>query len=166
MSGVEHAREMLTLAQRDFKALQGMLDAETFADEIFGFHAQQAVEKALKAWLTLVGVEYPRTHDLEELLELLEEHAEPILDAFYDLIDLTDFAVQFRYRIFLEGSDEAVKHVPGKELAEKAKEDLVMALLQEHQVSQGKTAEVLGISRYELFELMSKYCIPVIDLTR
>jgi HEPN domain-containing protein len=100
MSGVEHAREMLILAQRDFKALQGMLDDETFADEIFGFHAQQAVEKALKAWLTLVGVEYPRTHDLEELLELLEEHAEPILDAFYDLIDLTDFAVQFRYRIF------------------------------------------------------------------
>jgi HEPN domain-containing protein len=100
MSGVEHAHEMLTLAQRDFKALQGMLDAETFADEIFGFHAQQAVEKALKAWLTLIGVEYPRTHDLEELLELLEERAEPILGVFYDLIDLTDFAVQFRYRIF------------------------------------------------------------------
>jgi hypothetical protein len=35
MSGVEHAREMITLAQRDFKALQGMLDVETFADEIF-----------------------------------------------------------------------------------------------------------------------------------
>jgi HEPN domain-containing protein len=49
MNGVEHAREMLTLAQRDFKALQVMLDVETFADEIFGFHAQQAVEKALKA---------------------------------------------------------------------------------------------------------------------
>jgi HEPN domain-containing protein len=100
MNGVEHAREMLTLAQRDFKALQGMLDVETFADEIFGFHAQQAVEKALKAWLTLVEVEYPRTHDLEELLELLEEHAEPILEAFYNLLDLTDFAVQFRNRIF------------------------------------------------------------------
>jgi HEPN domain-containing protein len=100
MSGVEHAREMVILAQRDLKALQGMFDADTFADEIFGFHAQQAVEMALKAWLTLVGVEYPRTHDLEELLELLEEHAEPILEAFYDLVDLTDFAVQFRYRIF------------------------------------------------------------------
>ena len=25
-------------------------------------------------------------------LELLEEHAEPILEAFYDLVDLTDFA--------------------------------------------------------------------------
>jgi HEPN domain-containing protein len=58
------------------------------------------VEKALKAWLSLVGAEYPRTHDLEELLELLEEHAEPILEAFYDLVDLTDFAVQFPYSIF------------------------------------------------------------------
>jgi HEPN domain-containing protein len=111
MSGVEHAREMLTLAQRDFKALQGMLDAETFADEIFGFHAQQAVEKALKAWLTLVGVEYPRTHDLEELLELLEERAEPILGVFYDLIDLTDFAVQFRYRIFEEAEGQLNRDV-------------------------------------------------------
>jgi hypothetical protein len=50
MSGVEHAREMLTLAQRDFKALQGMLDAETFADEIFGFHAQRAVEVVDSRW--------------------------------------------------------------------------------------------------------------------
>jgi hypothetical protein len=40
MSGAEHAREMLTLAQRNLKALQGMLDAEIFANEIFGFHAQ------------------------------------------------------------------------------------------------------------------------------
>jgi predicted HTH domain antitoxin len=40
-----------------------------------------------------------------------------------------------------------------------------MEPLREHQVSQGKAAEVLGISRYDLFELMSKHCIPVIDLT-
>src|SRR5262245_59275741 len=65
----------------------------------------------------------------------------------------------------LELPDEVVKHVPAKELAEKAKEALVMKLLREPQVSQGKAAEVLGISRYDLFELMSKYCIPVIDLT-
>ena len=65
----------------------------------------------------------------------------------------------------LELPDKIVKHVPAKELAEKAKESLVMELLREHQLSQGKAAEVLGIRRYDLFELMSKHCIPIIDLT-
>jgi predicted HTH domain antitoxin len=65
----------------------------------------------------------------------------------------------------LELPDEVVKHVPAKELAEKAKEALVMELLREHQLSQGKAAEILEISRYDLFDLMSKYHIPVIDLT-
>jgi HEPN domain-containing protein len=100
MSGVEHARQMILLAQRDLRALRGMLDADTFADEIFGFHAQQAVEKTLKAWLSLLGIEYPRIHDLEELLELLEEHAKPVSEPFHRLVNLTDFAVQFRYEIF------------------------------------------------------------------
>ena len=111
MSGVEHAREMLIIAQRDFKALQGMLDADILADEIFGFHAQHAVEEALRTWLSLLGAEYPRTHDLEELLELLEEHAEPVLEAFYHLVDLTDFAVQFRYRIFEDAEGQLNRDV-------------------------------------------------------
>jgi predicted HTH domain antitoxin len=65
----------------------------------------------------------------------------------------------------LELPDEVVKHVSDKELAEKAKEALVMKLLREHQVSQRKAAEILGISLYDLFDLMSKYRIPVIDVT-
>ncbi len=65
----------------------------------------------------------------------------------------------------LELPDEVVKHMSDKELAEKAKEALVMELLREHQVSQGKAAEILEISRYDLFDLMSKYRISVIDLT-
>ena len=32
-----------------------MRDVDIFADEIFGFHAQQAAEKLLKAWLALLG---------------------------------------------------------------------------------------------------------------
>jgi hypothetical protein len=37
------------MAGKALQALQGMIDVHTFANEIFGFHAQQAVEKALKA---------------------------------------------------------------------------------------------------------------------
>lgn len=38
---------------KDLRALQGMSDPDVFADEVFGFHAQQAAEKALKAWLAV-----------------------------------------------------------------------------------------------------------------
>jgi len=40
-----------------------------------------------------------------------------------------------------------------------------MELLREHRLSQGKAAELLGLDRHELFDLMAKYQIPVIDLT-
>jgi predicted HTH domain antitoxin len=65
----------------------------------------------------------------------------------------------------LELPDEVVRHFRDDELAMKAKEALVMALLREHDISQGKAAESLDMSRHELFELMSAYRIPVIDLT-
>jgi len=101
MSDLEHAREMLAIARRDLRALTGMKDSETFADEVFGFQAQQVVEKALKAWLSLKGVAYPWTHDLEVLLKLVKSTHE-LVPAFLDsLLDLTDFAVEFRYE-FME----------------------------------------------------------------
>jgi len=100
MSDLDHARMMLSMARKDLKALQNMLNMNAFANEIFGFHAQQAVEKALKAWLSLVDVNYLRIHDLEELLALLERHRETVPERFYAPIDLTDFAVQFRYASF------------------------------------------------------------------
>jgi HEPN domain-containing protein len=107
MRDLEHARLMLTVARKDLKAMGGMTDVEAFDVEIFGFHAQQAVEKALKAWLSLSGIEYPWTHDLEQLFVLLEQGGETISDHFRSLVDLTDFAVQFRYEAF-EGPDSEV----------------------------------------------------------
>ncbi len=71
MSDLKQARVLLTAAERDISALRGMADAAVFADEIFGFHAQQAAEKLLKAWLALLGETYPTTHDLDRLLAML-----------------------------------------------------------------------------------------------
>lgn len=38
MSDIKQAEAMLRMAQRDMKALSGMLNPDVFADEIFGFH--------------------------------------------------------------------------------------------------------------------------------
>ncbi|MFW6163013.1 MAG: HEPN domain-containing protein [Planctomycetota bacterium] len=101
MSGAEEARHLLRMANTDLRAVRGMEDDETtFSDEVFGFHAQQAVEKALKAWLCLLGVVYPKTHDLDLLFELLDEAGAHVPDEYQRLSNLVDFAVQYRYWAF------------------------------------------------------------------
>jgi len=96
MSDIEHARQLLSMAARDLTALKGMADLRTFADEIFGFHAQQVVEKSLKAWITALGSDYPFIHDISALLARLEDLGCEV-DHFWDLVELNAFAVQFRY---------------------------------------------------------------------
>lgn len=96
MSDLDHARQMLDIAKRDLKALGGMLEPDIFAYEIFGFHAQQAAEKALKAWVAVLGGSYGFTHDLGLLLNSLQCLGADC-SRFSELPDLTIFAVHFRY---------------------------------------------------------------------
>ena len=96
MCDLDHARQMLAIARRDLKALGGMLDSDIFAYEIFGFHAQQTAEKALKAWISALGGNYGFTHDLGLLLNSLKILGADC-SAFSELSDLTIFAVHFRY---------------------------------------------------------------------
>ncbi len=50
-----------------------------------------------------------------------------------------------------------------EDLSATAKEALVMTLVREHRVSQGKAAELLGVSRYQLADLMAKHHVPAFD---
>jgi len=99
MGAYEEARHLLTAALKDLRALQGMSDPDVFADEVFGFHAQQAAEKALKAWLAVSDVEYPRTHDLSLLLTVLEAQGQDVVP-YSDLVELNPYSVQYRYAAF------------------------------------------------------------------
>lgn len=96
MNDIDHAHELLKLAKVDLKALTGMNDIDIFAEAVFGFHAQQAIEKGLKAWLASLGVSYPKTHDLRLLLVLLEEQDQEVGN-LWDLLEFTPYAVQLRY---------------------------------------------------------------------
>jgi HEPN domain-containing protein len=61
------------------------------------FHAQQCVEKYLKARLCEAGIEFAKLHDLTVLLDQALA-VEPTWEAFRrDLAFLTDFSVSFRY---------------------------------------------------------------------
>jgi len=94
-----------------------MRDKTVFADEIFGFHAQQAVEKTLKAWLALLGVEYPRTHDISLLLSVLRLQEQDV-DNYHDLLEFNPYAVQFRYTAFAEIGEPLMRNETNERVGE------------------------------------------------
>lgn len=64
---IDLARRFLALADQDIKTFLLLIENDEIADSQIGFHAQQAVEKCLKAVLVLHEVEFRKTHDLDEL---------------------------------------------------------------------------------------------------
>lgn len=94
MSDPKCAGSMLRAAERDLLTLRSMTAAAP--DESFGFHVQQAAEKAFKAWLALLGETYPLTHNLQALLNLLAARGADT-DPFTELARYTPYAVEFRY---------------------------------------------------------------------
>ena len=93
----EEAARMLRLARRDQAAFNALLAAPGVAASVAFFHAQQAAEKALKSVMCLHGLEYRRTHDLEELVGQLTDAGCGSVINEADLRRLTPYAVEYRY---------------------------------------------------------------------
>jgi HEPN domain-containing protein len=72
------------------------------SDEIVGFHAQQAIEKWLKAVMALHGLEEARIHDLGRLLEILGSAGVDLPRVADRLDDLSIYAVPLRYADLLD----------------------------------------------------------------
>ena len=65
---------LLASAEQDLAACKLLAASAGIGDAIVGFHAQQALEKSLKAVLSAHMIEFRRTHDLVTLLDLLQDH--------------------------------------------------------------------------------------------
>ncbi len=93
---LSEAEGLLLLAAMDLETAEASSDPIVFREGAWGFWMQQSVEKALKAWLVLLGETPPLTHDLNRLLLLLEVHGVNS-SPFHGLSQFTIYAVQFRY---------------------------------------------------------------------
>ena len=82
------------------------------------FHAQQAVEKALKGVLVARGLLYPRTHNIRELIDNLRAGGVEVPEEADDAKSFTDFESLTRYPIDFA----AVKVQISEELCEVAAE--------------------------------------------
>lgn len=87
---IEHASGDLRMAELAFAEEEPVVWAGLF-------HAQQCIEKALKAFLIYSGQNYPLTHNLRRLLDDCAA-IDPDMQAIAEpVVELTAFAVQYRY---------------------------------------------------------------------
>lgn len=89
-------------AQDDAKAMQLLAPNSEISDDIIGFHAQQAVEKWLKAVLGSQGVEFEYTHDLHRLIAEVTAAVEEFPFDTPEVVALTEHAVPLRYDEILD----------------------------------------------------------------
>jgi len=97
MTSQDQARLLLGKARDDATAVRKFAEDPEIAEAVVGFHAQQAIEKALKAVLSARDQPYPWTHDLHHLIELLEAAGSPLPKELRDARRLTPWAAEFRY---------------------------------------------------------------------
>lgn len=95
-SPYEHAQGLLKKAVNDLIAARATLETHQATDTVC-FHAQQAVEKSLKAVLALYDVAYPWRHDLGELLRLAIPFFPEIASYQERILKMAPFAVEIRY---------------------------------------------------------------------
>jgi len=89
-------------AREDAVALREFAANAEIADTVLGFHAQQAIEKWLKAVLARHAVNFEYTHDLRHLIGLIEDAR---IDFPFDtptVVRLTEYAVPLRYDELLD----------------------------------------------------------------
>jgi HEPN domain-containing protein len=95
-SKADLVRGWLRKADSDLANAQLCLSAGQALDTAC-FHAQQAAEKCLKAYLTAWGVQFPLIHNLEKLIDLCAQHAPGFADLRPLGQELTPYAVELRY---------------------------------------------------------------------
>ena len=90
-------RQRIANAERELRVLNILVEGNA-DQEAIGFHAQQAIENALKGWISALDTDYRNIHDLAELIAIIRRHPqESDTPAGEQLTWLTSYAVEYRY---------------------------------------------------------------------
>ena len=91
------ALQWLAKANADFDVAVHLMREGVRFREIVCFHSQQAAEKYLKALLVRHQIEFPKTHDIKGLLDLLGAVHPTAVEALREAEFLTPFGAKIRY---------------------------------------------------------------------
>lgn len=98
----EVSRTLSRKAAEDATATRKFAGDPDISDEIIGFHAQQAIEKWLKAIIAGRGEAFDHTHDLRRLLNLIPGGLKQVPFDPDAVIALTQYAAPLRYEDLLD----------------------------------------------------------------
>jgi HEPN domain-containing protein len=100
----QKVRQWLDFAEEDLRlARHGFSVPGSPPYRLIAYHAQQCVEKYLKAYLVVHGIDFPFTHNIARLLELVPQEAS-WTEQLRDAEELTPYVITARY----PGEDEEV----------------------------------------------------------
>jgi HEPN domain-containing protein len=75
------------------------------------FELQQSAEKLLKSILSKHAIIFPKSHDIEQIIELCKQHGIELVENVEILIELSDYAVEGRYSIIHDDLNESEKYI-------------------------------------------------------
>ena len=110
----ELVQTLLKKAETDLLNATILRDSTQGNPEGIGFHVQQAVEKSLKAILVFYVIDYPRTHSIAGLAQLVSENNIDLPAAFLDSNRYSSYARDLKYGEMSPNEefdyDEAIVH--------------------------------------------------------
>ena len=102
--------EWVAKAEGDFNTAQRELQVADVPNyDAVCFHAQQCVEKYLKAKLVNAGIEFEKTHDLGIILDMLVPHEPSWEELREDMDSLAGLAVEVRYPGYCAEAQDAAE---------------------------------------------------------
>ena len=93
----ELARILLQKARDDAYIVRQGCEDNRMPGWIFGFHAQQAVEKALKAVLIDKRIQYPHTHNLTTIMVIYRQQSLELPPDAEEMDRLNPYGIMLRY---------------------------------------------------------------------
>ena len=103
---LEEVKQWVRRADTDLRVAKRLLD-DGEEPWVITFHAQQAAEKYLKAYLTFKQIRFRKTHDILDLLSLcIESDADFERLKSKDLEKFKEYATEFRYPTLFEPTME------------------------------------------------------------
>jgi len=123
----ELVRQWLARADEDLETAKFLFANQSYFFTAICFHCQQATEKYFKAYLTRQQIEFPETHDLGLLLDLIASADSSLAASLREVVVLNPYGVEIRYpgeapEITREDAEKAIS------LANRLKEAISLSL--------------------------------------